>query len=67
MPNAPLPYAIWRKSTRSKQQGECVEVADIARAIAVRDSKNPDAGHLQLDRAAFAALASRIRSGELDL
>ncbi|MFG1675315.1 DUF397 domain-containing protein [Micromonospora sp. NPDC049282] len=34
--------AIWRKSTRSGTQGDCVEVADnLVGLVGVRDSKDP--------------------------
>lgn len=33
----------WRKSTRSDQQGACVELSPFG---AVRDSKSPDGAHL---------------------
>lgn len=57
---------IWRKSSRSNSQGgACVELADLTAAVGIRDSKNPDAGHLAVERAAFAALVRRIKSGEL--
>ncbi|MCT2276411.1 DUF397 domain-containing protein [Micromonospora chalcea] len=37
-----LTGAIWRKSTRSGTQGDCVEVADnLAGVVGVRDSKDP--------------------------
>lgn len=68
MPTAQLPHAVWRKSTHSStQEGACVEVAALPAIVAVRDSKDPDGGHLEFDRSAFATLAGRIRSGELDL
>ncbi|MEU5696109.1 DUF397 domain-containing protein [Actinosynnema sp. NPDC020468] len=31
----------WRKSTRSSNVANCVEVARVDRAVAFRDSKNP--------------------------
>ncbi|MGH3373912.1 MAG: DUF397 domain-containing protein [Actinoallomurus sp.] len=37
-----LSRVAWRKSRRSTQQGECVEVADLRAAGAVRDSDKPD-------------------------
>jgi len=38
--------ARWRKSSRSTAGNDCVEVAAAGGACAVRDSKNPTAGHL---------------------
>lgn len=43
-----LSAAIWRKSSYSNGQGgDCIEVArNLPGIVAVRDSKNPDAGAL---------------------
>jgi hypothetical protein len=44
----------WRKSSYSASNGgNCVELADVAGAVAVRDSKNPDGPVLLLTRAAL--------------
>lgn len=49
-----LTNAKWRKSTHSGPNGgECVELAGVAGAVAVRDSKNPDGPVLLLTRAAL--------------
>lgn len=46
----------WRKASRSGHQGgDCVEVAGLARVVAVRDSKDPDGPKL-----AFAASDWRV-------
>lgn len=45
----------WRKSSYSGDNGACVEV-DFAETVAVRDSKNPDAGRLAFTPSAWAAL-----------
>lgn len=51
------PETIWRKSSYSNgtEDGACVEVALAPGAVRVRDSKNPRAGHLVLDRATWRA------------
>jgi uncharacterized protein DUF397 len=39
----------WRKSTFSTDNGACVEVAALSDSqVAIRDSKNPEAGQLIL-------------------
>lgn len=53
---------LWRKSRRSTNQGgACVEVAVLPDAIGVRDSKNPQVGHLTLSRESFATLVQHIK------
>jgi hypothetical protein len=55
--------ANWRKSTHSQQQAsECVEVAQIGPAVAVRDSKDPDGPVLLLGPHEWHALHQHIRS-----
>ena len=58
----------WRKSSRSNTTGgDCVEVADLAGTIGLRDSKAPDAGHLSVSAASFADLLARVKRDELSL
>lgn len=58
-----LSQVCWRKSTYSgAHENDCVEVADLNGHIGVRDSKNPDAGHLTLTRRGFADLLSHLAS-----
>jgi len=40
---------------------DCVEVASLPGAIAVRDSKNPHAEHLTLTPGVFADLLARLK------
>ncbi|MFB4296206.1 DUF397 domain-containing protein [Actinomadura sp. NTSP31] len=60
-----LTNAEWRKSTRSASNGgDCVELADAAGAVAVRDSKDPEGPVLLVTRATLrsavnSALATR--------
>lgn len=52
----------WRKSSysTSKIDEDCVEVAVASDAVALRDSKLPDAGHLTLTPAGFRALLAHV-------
>jgi hypothetical protein len=49
----------WRKASKSASNGgQCVELARIGEAVAVRDSKDPDGPKLLVTRATLrAALA----------
>jgi hypothetical protein len=51
----------WRKSTRSTDNGACVELSGDLDAV--RDSKNPDGPVLLVPRAALGALLAAVKSG----
>lgn len=58
----------WRKSSRSGGDGgHCVELAPLAGAVGIRDSKHPTGGHLAVSRSALADLVDRIKAGDLTL
>ncbi|MFA1550578.1 DUF397 domain-containing protein [Actinomadura chokoriensis] len=60
--------AHWRKSSHSGgASGQCVEVAQACGLIGIRDSKDPDTGHLTIEQGAFAGLVARAKAGTLDL
>ncbi|MEU6909385.1 DUF397 domain-containing protein [Streptomyces coeruleorubidus] len=52
----------WRKSSYSGNTGgDCVEVADLGTpGVAVRDSKNPEAGILTVSPEAYAAFVTHV-------
>ncbi|MFB4312124.1 DUF397 domain-containing protein [Actinomadura sp. GTD37] len=61
------PHTTWRKSSHSTQEGgQCVEMADLAATLGVRDSTDPNGPILQFGRNAVAELLNRIKTGELD-
>jgi len=64
-----LDRAEWRKAKASGDNGGgCVEVAsNLPGIVAVRDSKNPDGGHLAFPPEQWVAFTALIKSGELDL
>ncbi len=62
-----LSTATWRKSSYSSGGGQdCVEVANVPGAVAIRDSKDPDGPVHVVTREAFHDLITRIKRGDLD-
>ena len=64
MPTLDLSGARWCKSSRSTANANCVEVAVLDGAVAVRDSKNPTGGVLAVPPPAWATFTTALRDGE---
>ncbi|MGH3390603.1 MAG: DUF397 domain-containing protein [Actinomadura sp.] len=58
--------AAWRKSSRSGQEGQCVEVADLDQ-VAVRDSKSPSGPVLAFSRREWRSFVDHVKAGRHDL
>ncbi|WP_363326314.1 DUF397 domain-containing protein [Haloactinopolyspora sp.] len=67
MPAEQVPGAVWRKSSYSGAQGNCVEVAHLpSGSFALRNSRHPDGPALVYTRAEMEAFAAGIKDGEFD-
>ncbi|WP_084265041.1 DUF397 domain-containing protein [Actinomadura macra] len=60
------PCISWRKSSRSGQQGACVEVAGQPGAVLIRDSKDARGPVLRVGQKSFRTLVSDVRAGHHD-
>ena len=59
-----LTRANWRKSTYSANGGNtCVEVGNVVRAVAVRDSKDPDGPRLAFTAGRWQEFTRRVKNG----
>lgn len=64
--NQNLTGARWRKSSYSGDNGgQCIEVADLAAHVAVRDSKNPEGPAFLATPAAFTAFVTAAAEGRI--
>lgn len=58
---------MWKKSTKSNNNGACVEVRSTDDEIQVRDSKNPSGSVLSFTPAEWDAFLDGAKKGEFDL
>ncbi|WP_431885163.1 DUF397 domain-containing protein [Micromonospora wenchangensis] len=56
---------MWRTSSRSGSEGNCVEVAAFTDAVGVRDSKDPPGPVLSFAPAAWSGFVAAASSGDL--
>lgn len=61
-----IPEHLWFKSSRSVKENQCVEVAMPNHGVGIRDSKNPDDGHLLLSPHAWAAFINNLKNSHFD-
>jgi hypothetical protein len=67
--SAQFTESSWHKSSRSNGNGgnNCVEVAVVATAVGVRDSKNRDGAVLRFSPAAWKSFVSDTKLGMFDV
>ena len=58
--------SVWRKSSYSTPEHNCVELADSAPRVAVRDSKRPAQPALAVNRREWSAFVSSLKTGRFD-
>jgi hypothetical protein len=58
-----LTGALWRKSSRSGEQGDmCVELAVVADIVAIRDSRDPDGPRVILNLEDFRRFTDTLKN-----
>ena len=58
-----LLHAVWRKSSYSGSETNCVEVAEFDHVVAVRDSKDPAGSALIFSPAAWTSFVTTLKHG----
>jgi hypothetical protein len=56
---------VYRKSSYSGQQNNCVEVAPVREGTAVRDSKDPGGPILRFSADSWRAFVGAVKSGRI--
>lgn len=58
----------WKRSSYSSSNGQnCVEVGNLPRAVAVRDSKDPNGPALVITPADWQSFTASVKAGAFDL
>lgn len=63
---ATLSALLWHKSSYSSEVRHCVEIASADRAVAARDSKDPEGGVLLMSSTTWSAFLHGIRDGRFE-
>ncbi|WP_371782657.1 DUF397 domain-containing protein [Streptosporangium subroseum] len=62
-----IPPPAWRKSSRSAQQDNCVEAADLpGGGCAIRDSKDPNGPVLRFTSSEWKTFIGGVKNGAFD-
>lgn len=67
MGTAEFSGAVWRTSSRSTANRDCVEVAVVPGHVGVRDSKNRSGAALVLSPSAWRTFVGDVQRGGFDL
>ncbi|RJL22805.1 DUF397 domain-containing protein [Bailinhaonella thermotolerans] len=54
---------VWRKSSHSGQEGDCVEVAATGGHVLIRDSKAPDGGVIAVSPETWRDFLRSVKGG----
>jgi len=57
---------VWRTSSRSGSNGQCVEVKTDGKTVYVRDTKNRNGGTLTFTTEEWSAFTGGVNDGDFD-